>query len=180
MRKLLILLIPFLMSCNSGTNKDDNNEATERNSETMEVTTYYFVRHAEKDTNDPDNRDPELTDEGVARAQNWAKVFREVDFDMIYSSDFKRTRATARAVADDQQKEISIYDASRLNDEDFQQKTKGKTILVVGHSDSNPKFVNYILEEERYTDIEDSESGSLFIVTVLPDGRKLSKVLYIN
>ncbi|HSI70610.1 MAG TPA: phosphoglycerate mutase family protein [Gillisia sp.] len=147
---------------------------------TEEVTTYYFIRHAEKDTSDPDNRDPELTEEGLARSQNWARVFKEVDFDLIYSSDYKRTKATAKAVADDQEKQVSIYDASRLNDENFQKNTKGKTVLVVGHSDSNPKFVNYILEDERYTDIEDSESGSLFIVSRYPDGNVTSEVLYIN
>lgn len=173
MRKYLILLLPFFMSCNLGNDKETNKDA-------MEVTTYYFIRHAEKDTSDPNNRDPELIEEGVARAQNWAKVFREVNFDVIYSSDYKRTRATAQAVADAQQKDVSIYDASRLNDEEFKKNTNGKTVLVVGHSDSNPKFVNYILEEERYTDIEDSESGSLFIVSRFPDGTVTSEVLYIN
>jgi 2,3-bisphosphoglycerate-dependent phosphoglycerate mutase len=103
-----------------------------------------------------------------------------VDFDIIYSSDYKRTRTTAQAVADAQKKEVTVYDASRLNDEDFQKKTEGKRVLVVGHSDSNPKFVNYILEEEKYTDIEDSESGSLFIVSRFPDGTVTSEVLYIN
>ena len=73
-----------------------------------------------------------------------------------------------------------MYDASKLNDEDFQKKTKGKTVLVVGHSNTNPQFVNYILEEEKYEDIPDEESGSLFIVSVSPDGKKHSQVLYIN
>lgn len=177
MRKLLILFIPFLISCNSGI--DQNKEAMDQES-LQEVTTYYFIRHAEKDTSDPNNRDPELTEAGVARSQNWANVFKEVDFDIIYSSDYKRTRTTAKAIADAQQKEVSIYDASKLNDEGFQKNTTGKTVLVVGHSDSNPKFVNYLLEDDRYTDIEDSESGSLFIVSRFPDGTVTSEVLYIN
>lgn len=177
MRKYLLLFLPFFIACNSGNDQKQEDMAKES---AQEVTTYYFIRHAEKDTSDPDNRDPELTEEGVARAQNWARVFKDVDFDFIYSSDYKRTRATAQAVADAQEKEVTVYDASRLNDEDFQKKTEGKRVLVVGHSDSNPKFVNYLLEEERYTYIEDSESGSLFIVSRFPDGTVTSEVLFIN
>lgn len=103
-----------------------------------------------------------------------------MNFDLIYSSDYKRTKSTAQKVADDQGKEVLLYDSSKLNDKGFQQKTKGKTVLVVGHSNSNPEFVNYIIEEERYKDIDEKEHGSLFIVTVHPDGAKTSEVLYIN
>jgi 2,3-bisphosphoglycerate-dependent phosphoglycerate mutase len=177
MRKFLLLFIPFLISCNSET--DQNNQTMDQKS-AQEVTKYYFIRHAEKDTSDPDDRDPKLTQEGVARSQNWSRVFKEVDFDIIYSSNYKRTTATAKAVADARQKDVSIYDASKLNDEEFQKNTQGKTVLVVGHSDSNPKFVNYILEDEKYSDIDDSESGSLFIVSKFPDGTVTSDVLYIN
>lgn len=177
MRRYLLLFLPFILSCNSGSNHNKESMGQEEN---RELTTYYFIRHAEKDTTDPDNRDPELAEEGMARAKKWAEVFKEVDFDVIYSSDYKRTRTTAEAVAKSQQKEVTIYNASRLNDEDFQKNTKGKTVLIVGHSDTNPKFVNYILEEDRYTDIEDTESGSLFIVTRLPNGIRSSQVLYIN
>ncbi|MCM4159610.1 histidine phosphatase family protein [Antarcticibacterium flavum] len=177
MRKYLLLFLPFIIACNSGSNKD---KQVMEQADDLGLTTYYFIRHAEKDTSDPDNRDPELAEEGVVRAKKWAEVFKEVDFDLIYSSNYKRTRATAEAVAGSQQKEVTIYDASKLNDEDFQKNTPGKTVLVVGHSNTNPKFVNYLLEEEKYKDIEDTESGSLFIVTVAPNGRKTSQVLYIN
>jgi 2,3-bisphosphoglycerate-dependent phosphoglycerate mutase len=73
MRKYLLLFLPFFIACNSG--NDQKQEDMEKET-AQEVTKYYFIRHAEKDTSDPDNRDPELTEEGVARAQNWAKVFK--------------------------------------------------------------------------------------------------------
>lgn len=171
MRKLILLFLPFLVACNF-----------ENNSQTMEseMTTYYFIRHAEKDTTNPDDPDPELTEEGVNRSKKWAEVFKEISFDHIYSSNYKRTRSTAQRVADAQQKEVEIYDGSKLNDENFQERTKGKTVLVVGHSNTNPQFVNYIIGEKRYKDIDDKESGSLFIVTIHPGGTKTSEVLYIN
>ena len=54
----------------------------EENPEKM--TTYYFIRHAEKDTNDPQNKDPHLTEAGLERAQRWAEVFKKVKFDVIF------------------------------------------------------------------------------------------------
>lgn len=184
MEKFALLVLPLLLSLtfsrNSGSVEIKSEVITKENAGVQEVTTYYFIRHAEKDISDPANKDPELTEEGIKRAGKWAEVFKEVPFDLIFSSDFKRTRSTAKRVADSQKKEVLIYSASRLNDPDFQKKTKGKTVLVIGHSNTNPEFVNYILEEKKYEDIDDEESGSLFIVSVLPDGSKTSQVLYIN
>lgn len=163
---LVIFLIISFTSCG------------QQNSE--EMTVYYFIRHAEKDVSDPANRDPELTDEGKARVERWQEVFKEVPFDLVYSSNYKRTIETAKPIAEDHNLEVGFYNTEKLNDEDFQENTKGKTVLVVGHSNLNPEFVNYIIEEEKYEDIPETESGSLFIVTVSPDGEKFSHVLYIN
>lgn len=150
----------------------------ETNSEKM--TTYYFIRHAEKNSTDLQNKDPELTKEGLERAKKWAEVFKEVPFDMIFSSDFNRTRSTAQVIADSQEKTVETYDPKDLNDPDFQQKSFGKTVLVVGHSNTNPQFVNLILGEKKYQDLDESEYGSLFIVHSFPNGKKSSEVLFIN
>lgn len=179
MKKLFLLFLPMVLACNF--NETNNSGAMENISGISEsVTVYYFIRHAEKDTSDPTDKDPELTEAGIKRAEKWAEIFKEVPFDLIYSSDFKRTRETAKKIAGSQNQEIQLYDSGKLNDQGFQQKTKGKTVLVIGHSNTNPKFVNYILEEEKYSDIDDKESGSLFIVSVSPDGAKTSQLLYIN
>lgn len=150
----------------------------EENPEKM--TTYYFIRHAEKDTSDPQDKDPHLTEAGLQRAQKWTEVFKEVEFDVIFSSDFNRTRKTAQIIADSQEKSVEFYDPKKLNDEDFQKRSKGKTVLVVGHSNTNPHFVNLLIGEKKYQDISEEESGSLFIVHFFPDGTKTSEVLYIN
>lgn len=186
MNKLVLIFLPFLLSCNSGSSESstDKNLAVMEDSSLSanetEVTTYYFIRHAEKQTTDPNNKDPDLTEQGIRRSENWAQVFKDAPFDLIYSSDYKRTRSTAQRIADSQKKEVHLYDAGKLNDLEFQKKTKGKKVLVVGHSNTNPAFVNYILNENRYSDIPETESGSLFIVHVLPDGTKTSELLYVN
>lgn len=155
-----------------------SNQNDEVNQEKM--TTYYFIRHAEKDTSDPQNKDPQLTEEGLQRARKWAEVFKETEFDVIFSSDFNRTRNTAQVIADSQEKTVKIYDPKKLNDKEFQKKSAGKTVLVVGHSNTNPHFVNQILGEKKYRDLGEEEYGSLYIVHVYPNGDKSSEILYIN
>ena len=157
-----------------------NAQAPETSNPEDGMTSYFFIRHAEKDTSDPQNRDPKLSPEGEARAQRWAEIFRETSFDLIYSTDYNRTRKTANTIAGTKGLEVEFYDPKQMNDEEFQKKTKGKTLLVVGHSNTNPHFVNSILKEAKYQDIDEAESGSLFIVTVSPAGEKTCQVLYIN
>ena len=66
-----------------------------------------------------------------------------------------------------------------MYDEEFQKVTKGKTVLVVGHSNTTPYFANKILGEDKYQDIDDSVNSMLFIVTI--DGNnKTSEVKEID
>lgn len=178
-RYFLILSLILLTSCNFG-DEEPSEIMDDAKKPSEEITTYYFIRHAEKDTTDTSNKDPELTEAGIKRAQNWTKTFKDIDFDLIYSSDYKRTVNTAKPIAKDQNKEIKFYDTKKLNDKDFQEKTKNKTVLVVGHSNLNPEWVNYILGKEKYQDLDESVYGSLFIVTIHPNGDRTSQVLYFD
>lgn len=174
MRYLIFFSLLILTACNF------QEKNTSEGVKGAEVTTYYFIRHAEKDTLNPDNEDPDLTEVGIRRAEQWAEVFRDVEFDLIFSSNYKRTLNTAKPIANSQDKKIDFFNTEKLNDEDFQQKTKGKTVLVVGHSNLNPEFVNYIIQEEKYEDLDEMEYGSLFIAIIHPDGTRTSEVLYFN
>ena len=173
MNALFIFLISFL---SLGETSEKNLEPPVQETSTQ----YYFIRHAEKDGSNPQDRNPQLSEAGVDRAARWAEVFKEVEFDLIFSSNYFRTMNTAKAVADTQQKNVEIYDPRKLNDPEFQEKTKGKTVLIVGHSNTNPAFVNMLLGEKKYEDLDENNYGSLFIVTVSPTGEKTSQVLHIN
>ena len=173
MTAFLTLLITFL---SSGELQEINAEASIQE----KMTTFYFIRHAEKDERDPGNKDPKLSPAGQERAQKWAEVLKEVEFDMIFSTNYERTRSTASVIAAAQEKEVEFYDPRKLFDPEFQQKTNGKTVLVVGHSNTNPAFVNAVLSSEKYQALDETEYGSLFIVTVAPNGEKTSQLLYIN
>jgi broad specificity phosphatase PhoE len=149
----------MLFACGETTNK----KAAETDTN---VTTYYFIRHAEKDRSDPDDRNPNLMDTGEARAQRWAEHFKEIDLDAVYSTKYNRTIQTATPTAEWHGLEVKMYDVGEMYNRTFQFATKGKKVLVVGHSNTTPTFVNTILGEEKFPWMHDKDNSSLFVVTL--------------
>ena len=145
------------------------------NSFAQDTTTYYFIRHAEKYRTDPSDTNPKLTSKGRQRAVKWSEVFQEVSFDAVYSTDYSRTIETALPTTNAKNLKLIKYDADAGYSLQFQKQTQGKTVLIVGHSNTIPQFVNAVLNEERYPQIEDNDNSNLYIVTLLAD--KVNSVL---
>jgi broad specificity phosphatase PhoE len=65
--------------------------------------TIYLVRHGRTDWNDKKiiqgHTDTKLNSEGQSSAKDLAKVFKNIKFDKIYSSDLSRARETAEIIA---------------------------------------------------------------------------------
>lgn len=141
----------------------------------VEKTTYYLIRHAEKDRTDQTNSNPNLNEKGLERAKKWASYFKSIHLDAVYATNYKRTQQTAKPTAESKKIEIVSYDPRNMYDSIFQANTKGKTVLVVGHSNTTPVFVNKILGEKKYKDMDDHDNASLYIVTISGD-KKTSKV----
>lgn len=160
MRVILVLSIFLLTILSSAQDTVASEDLT---------TTYFFIRHAEKELSDPKNRNPNLTKKGNERAENWAKTLTDINIDIIYTTDYIRTQKTAKPIAESKSLEVTLYDPRNLNDSNFQQKTKGKTIVVVGHNNTTPAFVNKIIGEEKYSPIDEKIYGKLFIVKVTGD-----------
>ncbi len=149
------------------------------NEEDIETSVYYLIRHAEKDRSDKKNRDPELTKQGNNRAVYWAEVFKNVKFDAVYSTEYNRTRQTATPTANQNKLEIKSYEPFKLDMAKFLKETKGKTVLIVGHSNTTPHFANRLLNKEMFEDIEDTNNGNLYIVTVTGE-TKTVQLLTLN
>ncbi|HVS00035.1 MAG TPA: phosphoglycerate mutase family protein [Thermoanaerobaculia bacterium] len=146
-------------------------------------TTVVLVRHAEKATDDP--RDPSLSAAGQKRAAALAAALEAADVKAVYATQFKRTRATAeplarrlglsvveRPVAGD----ASVY-ARDLAHEVLAQQA-GKTVLVVGHSNTVPELVK-AFSGVAVAPITDEEYDHLFIVVVPSSGAaRLVKTRY--
>ena len=145
----------------------------------QEVTTYYFVRHAEKSRFNKTDRNPNLSLKGFKRAEAWKEVFSNIYFDAIYSTDYTRTRLTAKPTADSKNLPILIYNPRDMYSKTFQNQTEGKTILVVGHSNTTNVFANKVLGFDKYEEIKDNNNSNLYIVTVM-NGNSSSILLQIN
>jgi len=167
--KYYLLLFIILMSLTSIKAQEKKNE----------ITTYYLIRHAEKNRTENTNKNPNLTEKGIKRAKNWSVVFKNIPFDIIYSTNYNRTKQTAEPTAKSKNLKIQYYNPRDLYNEKFKSKTTGKTVLVVGHSNTTPQLVNKIIGNEKYTDIDDLNNSNLYIVTII-NGQKTTNLLKIE
>ncbi len=136
----------------------------------QELTTYYLIRHAEKNRSDSSNRDPHLNAVGLERAENWSKILQSVPFDVIYATPYHRTKETAQPIAAAKNLPIELYHPGDLHTPAFTTRNKGKIILVVGHSNTTAALANKLLGKERYPQIDDRTNGNLYILQVSPIG----------
>lgn len=130
------------------------------------TTTYYLIRHAEKDQSDKTNRNPHLTEKGRKRAENWSTILKNVKFDAVYSTDYNRTKETATPTAKANGLELKFYDPRNMDMVKFKKDTKGKTVLIVGHSNTTPMFTNRLLGKKKYEMMNENNNGGLYIVKI--------------
>ncbi|UOB17642.1 SixA phosphatase family protein [Abyssalbus ytuae] len=138
-----------------------------------ETTVYYLIRHAEKDMKNPGDKNPALNKKGQQRAKKWAKMFNNID--AVYSTNFIRTKSTAAPTAKKNNLEVNIYNPFKIDIEAFKEETKGKRVVIVGHTNTIPRFINQLLGEKKYGEIDESEYGNLYKITI--KGDKISSEL---
>ncbi|MCK0131141.1 histidine phosphatase family protein [Flavobacteriaceae bacterium F08102] len=151
--KKLVLLCLFLSYSFSGV------------AQALETSTYYLIRHAEKDRSDKTEKDPHLAVHGKERALRWAEIFKNLPLDAVYSTNFKRTIETGTPTAKAKNVSIQLYHPTHIDMVQFLAETKGKNILVVGHSNTTASFANNLIGNEIYKDIDDANNGNLYVVT---------------
>jgi broad specificity phosphatase PhoE len=100
---------------------------------------------------------------------HWAEILSEVDLDAIYSTDYNRTSMTAAPTSVKKNIDVQYYDPRTIDIEQFKIDNLGKKVLVVGHSNTTPDFVNKLIGEDKYAQIDDSENGNLYIVQLVND-----------
>lgn len=169
MKQLSRIFLIFMMSFLS-------NQAISQETENV-YTAYYLIRHAEKDTLNPQERNPELTPVGIQRADDWAALFSKITFDEIYSTEYKRTINTAKPTARNQNINIKFYHPKEVYQTDFLTATHGKTVLIVGHSNTIPIFANYLIGKEKYSEFPESIYNNLYIITKDQNGRVINDTL---
>lgn len=130
------------------------------------TTTIYLIRHAEKADS---SQNPELSEDGIKRSVRWTKLFEKTPIDIFYTTLTRRTQMTGSTIATSKQKDMIFYDLSKFSLKETIEKHPGKTILIVGHSNTIPKQINDFLGEEIYQQIDENEFGNLYTITIKGD-----------
>jgi len=149
MYKLIVLIALVLVSC--------------------KTTSYYIVRHAEKETStampaSTMTTDVPLSEAGKQRAQALKELLVKENIKYVFSTNYIRTKSTAQPLVDIIKVPIETYDPK---DPQFVSKLKALNgnALIVGHSNTVDDLVNELTgNKEIPADLQDSEYGDLFVV----------------
>lgn len=141
------------------------------------ATTFILTRHAETESV---GSDPILNAAGQARAQELARLLHNVPLNAVYSTTFNRTQQTATPAAADHGLTLQSYSTSNFGlwVNPALQNYKGGAVLVVGHSNTTPSLLNWLIGANTYVQIPESEYDNLYIVTVYAQGN--AKVLHLK
>jgi broad specificity phosphatase PhoE len=139
-------------------------------------TTVIVVRHAEKATDHPD--DPSLDEAGERRAAELLRVLADARIDAVYSTQLRRTLATASPLAARRGLEVVVRPIARGEAAAHSERLArevlaahpGGSVLVVGHSNTVPELVR-ALSGAPVEEMTEAEYDHLFVVVVGGDGR---------
>ena len=135
------------------------------------TTTVYLVRHAEKDTRNPDDQDPELTEAGRKRALALKHYLEDEKVDGFFSTPYKRNQQTLTPLA--QGRPIQFYqshDYTLLRDKILSE-YKGKTVVVVGHSNTVLPIIEAFGAKKPIKEITERDYDNIFKLTISPKGK---------
>lgn len=120
----------------------------------------YAVRHAEKGS----GTDPDLTEEGHARAQALATLLHDVELHAAYATEYLRTQQTVQPTADDHGLKVHTeLDPEEELAHHLLGEHGGDTVVHAGHSTSLGDFF-YALGAESFDPVDGY--GQLWILDV--------------
>jgi len=130
------------------------------------TTKIYLVRHAEKQS----GTDPALTEKGYKRAGALLQTLKHKHLHHIYVTQYKRTQMTGDSLRI-QLSIDTVHYAADTTGEDVYNKIianneAGKTILIIGHSNTIPKIIKKLGATDYNTStIPDAEYDNLYLIT---------------
>jgi phosphohistidine phosphatase SixA len=133
----------------------------------------FLVRHAEKVD---DSKNSKLSQSGIQRAAVLAHTLRSAKIKNVQSTDYPRTRLTAKPFLAEHHLEIQQYEARYLSEFADKLKSAGGRHLVIGHSNTTPKLVK-LLGGDPGSAITDKEYDRLYIVSIDKDGNSSTLLL---
>lgn len=141
---------------------------------------YYVVRHAERQDNSPNSP---LSAAGFNTAQALKDSLSSKKIDLVFASTFVRTQQTAQPTATAKGLSLNIYRPDTTAGlVSHLKKIKGKSVLVIGHSNTVPDIVSG-LSNQSVAPIPDNDFDNLYIIKVrnfFGTRRTLSHLTYGN
>lgn len=131
----------------------------------QETVVVYLVRHAEKADDGTD--DPPLAIAGRIRVQTLKALLSDVGLTHVRTTDWKRTRDTARPFAEEGGFDFTIYDPRELENVAGEIMAEPGRHLVVGHSNTTPQLVA-ALGGDPAGAISDLEYDRLYVLVIQP------------
>ena len=129
------------------------------------TTTYFVVRHAEKETANTMVNDVPLSEAGKQRALALKDLLKNEKIKHIYSTNYIRTKSTAAPLSEATGVAEEIYDPRDTNFVTALKIKQDGNVLIVGHSNTVDDIVNKLTGTTAVAgDLADSEYGDLFIV----------------
>ncbi len=125
----------------------------------------YLSRHAEENH---DKQDPGITEKGRARAQWIAEFLKKKSIEVIYSTDYQRTRETAAPLAKLINQTVVYYNPRSLSQLAGKLINEGKTSFVVGHSNTTP-FLVKLLKGEPGRPMTEKDFDRLYHIIISED-----------
>jgi len=140
------------------------------------ATTVILVRHAEKkgETDDPD-----LSEAGVVRSLRLAETLAGADVAAVYTSEWKRTAATAGPLCQSkklQPKIVAAADPAALAAR-LKKDHPGRVAVVVGHSNTVPAILKALGVKDAVA-IGEDEYDRMFVVTLAGEQTNLLSLRY--
>ena len=139
-----------------------------------------LVRHAEKKIVPPENKDPDLSPAGLARADELRRMFEDSGITAIYATQYKRTQQTAKPLADKLGLPVMQVEAKKTPElvKQIRARGAGQVIFIAGHNNTVPEIIE-ALGGPHLDIIPETEFDNLYILIVQSDGTaKLVKMKY--
>jgi len=143
-------------------------------------TTLILVRHAEKMIVPPENKDPDLSVAGQARAQELLRMFSDSGVAAIYATQYKRTQQTVKPLADKLGITPTKIEAKATAElvKQIRAHNVGQVIFIAGHNNTVPEIIA-AFGGPKLPIIPETEYDNLYILTVPRDGAaRLIKMKY--
>ena len=135
--------------------------------------TLYLVRHAEKELSSENPKDPPLTPCGEQRAASLEVFLSAVPIEAVYSSDYTRTRDTAKPLAEKRKLTTQIYNPKSPQETAAMLLARRQNALVVGHSNSTPELVGALIGE-KLQEMDESIYNRIYQVVFYEENGKLN------